>query len=211
MYTGMIELRISEGLVPVCTRLHGVRLTAEREGVLVSVGEFAGLLAALAAVVLVALCAVPLIKLGGVMDELRTAVRDLGTSTTPILEELKGTVATTTDEIARLSQVTEELTRMSQNASTMAKQAADVSTVVSTPLVKTAEVVGKGAHAVGKVAGNVRRRREATNPSAPQLPAGSLADRTGDELATGDPLEPFEPHPYDTDETTSSEDDHESR
>ena len=122
-------------------------------------GEIAGLIAAAAAVVFVALCAVPLIKLGGVMDELRTAVRDLGTNTTPILNELQGPVGTTTQEIARLRQVTEELAKMSHNASTLTQQAASVSTVKTTPLVKTAEVVTKASSAARDVGRRVNERR----------------------------------------------------
>lgn len=132
-------------------------------------GEIAGLIAAAAAVVFVALSAVPLLKLGGVMDELRLAVRKLGEGSIPILDELKGTVSTTTQEIARLSEVTEELARMSRSASTMTEQAASVSTVVSAPLVKTAEVVGKGAHAardVGRRVQEHRPRRRSREPLA---------------------------------------------
>ena len=51
-----------------------------------TLGQIAGLIAALAAVVLVALCAVPLLKLGGVLDEVRKAVCDVDESTVPILE-----------------------------------------------------------------------------------------------------------------------------
>lgn len=176
-----------------------------------SVGEVAGLLAALAAIVFVGLCAVPLLKLGGVLDELRAVVKDLGMSTTPILDELKGTVTTTTDEIARLSQVTEELTRMSQNASAMTKQAADVSTVVATPLVKTAEVVGKGASAVSTVASNVRRRRRPVRLPAAELPAGRVGDRTTTDSA-GTPStsnKPSKPNKPST--SIKNRDDHESR
>ncbi|MDQ1482101.1 MAG: hypothetical protein QOF35_177, partial [Actinomycetota bacterium] len=43
-----------------------------------SVGEIAGLIAAIAFVVLVALTAVPLMKLGRVLEEVRLAVRDIG-------------------------------------------------------------------------------------------------------------------------------------
>lgn len=140
-------------------------------------GEIAGLLAALAALVFVGLSAVPLLKLGRVLDELRVVVRDLGTSTTPILDELKGTVSTTSAEIARLSEVTQELAEMSHNASQMTKQAADVSTVMSTPVVKTAEVFVKGAHAVGNVGRTVRSRRPKRRRPA-ELPAGSVGTRS---------------------------------
>ena len=68
-----------------------------------SVGEIAGLIAAIAAVALVAFCAVPLLKLGRVLEELRLAVRDVGHSSVPILHELKGTVTATNTELGKLS------------------------------------------------------------------------------------------------------------
>ena len=48
-------------------------------------GEIAGLIAAIAFVALVALTAVPLLKLGRVLEELRLAVRDIGHESVPIL------------------------------------------------------------------------------------------------------------------------------
>ena len=66
-----------------------------------SVGELAGLLAAIALCVLVALAAVPLIKAGRALDEVRIAVRDLGHHSVPVLLELKGTVENT--NVARVS------------------------------------------------------------------------------------------------------------
>ena len=58
-----------------------------------SVGEIAGLVAAIAFVVLVALTAVPLLKLGRVLEEIRLAVRDIGHESVPILTELTGAEA----------------------------------------------------------------------------------------------------------------------
>ena len=81
-----------------------------------TLGQIAGLIAALAAVVLVALCAVPLLKLGGVLDEVRKAVRDVDESTVPILEELKSTVVITNGEISKLDQVIEDIHTISSMA-----------------------------------------------------------------------------------------------
>ncbi|MGO4957082.1 DUF948 domain-containing protein [Luteococcus sp. Sow4_B9] len=145
-------------------------------------GEIAGLVAAAAAVVFVALSAIPLWKLGGVMDELRLAVRKLGDGTTPILDELKGTVSTTTEEIARLSLVTEELAKMSHNATTMTEQVASVSTVVSTPLVKTAEVMGRTATAARDVGRRVQQRRPRRDPQDPRALAAQGASDAPDSL-----------------------------
>ncbi|NLE19008.1 MAG: DUF948 domain-containing protein, partial [Propioniciclava sp.] len=63
-----------------------------------TVGEVAGLIAAIAFVFLVGMAAIPLFKLGKVLDELATAVKDVGTGTTPILNELKETVTVTNQE-----------------------------------------------------------------------------------------------------------------
>ena len=67
-----------------------------------SVGEIAGLIAAIAFVALVALTAVPLLKLGRVLEEVRLAVRDIGHESVPILTELQGTVRATNDELVKL-------------------------------------------------------------------------------------------------------------
>lgn len=107
-----------------------------------SVGEIAGLIAAMAAVALVGFSAVPLLKLGRVLEETRLAVRDIGHNTVPILVELKSTVTATNDELGKLSLVTEDVAKVSANATVVAENAAQLSTVFSAtlggPLVKTA-------------------------------------------------------------------------
>jgi uncharacterized protein YoxC len=107
-----------------------------------SVGEIAGLIAAMAAVALVGFSAVPLLKLGRVLEETRLAVRDIGHNAVPILVELKGTVTATNDELGKLSLVTEDVAKVSANATVVAENAAQLSTVFSAtlggPLVKTA-------------------------------------------------------------------------
>ena len=79
-------------------------------------GEIAGLIAAVAFVALVAVAAVPLLKLGRVLEELRLAVRDIGHESVPILTELRGTVRATNEELVKLSVVTEDAARVSRNA-----------------------------------------------------------------------------------------------
>jgi uncharacterized protein YoxC len=107
-----------------------------------SVGEIAGLIAAIAFVVLVALTAVPLLKLGRVLEEVRLAVRDIGHESVPILTELRGTVAATNGELERLSVVTEDVSKVSKNATVVSENAAQLSTLFSAtlggPLIKTA-------------------------------------------------------------------------
>ena len=74
-----------------------------------SVNELAGLLAAIALCVLVALAAVPLIKAGRALDEVRIAVRDLGHNSVPVLVELKSTVENTNAELEKMSLVTDDV------------------------------------------------------------------------------------------------------
>ena len=107
-----------------------------------TVGEIAGLIAAIALCVLVALAAVPLLKLGRTLDELRLAIRDVGTNSVPVLQELKGTVTATNDELAKLSVVTDDVHKVSGHATVVSENAAQMSTLFAAtlggPLVKTA-------------------------------------------------------------------------
>lgn len=106
----------------------------------VTVGDIAGMIAAVAFVVLVALSAVPLIKLGKVLDAVRVAVRDLGDESVPILTELKGTVEATNTELAKLSLVTEDVHKVSGQATVVGENAAQVTQLVhqavAAPLIK---------------------------------------------------------------------------
>jgi uncharacterized protein YoxC len=107
-----------------------------------SVGEIAGLIAAIAFVVLVALTAVPLLKLGRVLEEVRLAVRDIGHESVPILTELRGTVSATNSELEKLGVVTEDVSKVSKNATVVSENAAQLTTLFSAtlggPLIKTA-------------------------------------------------------------------------
>ena len=105
-------------------------------------GKIAGLIAAVAFVALVALTAVPLLKLGRVLEEVRLAVRDIGHESVPILTELQGTVRATNDELGKLSTVTEDAAKVSRNATVVSENAAQMTQLFSAtlggPLVKTA-------------------------------------------------------------------------
>ena len=107
-----------------------------------TVGQLAGMLAAIALCVLVAFCAIPLLKLGRVLEELRLAVRDIGHNSVPILQELKGTVEATNDEIAKISLVTQDVSKVSGHATVVSENAAQMSQLFAAtlggPMVKTA-------------------------------------------------------------------------
>jgi uncharacterized protein YoxC len=133
----------------------------------VTLGQIAGAVAALACVGLVAFLAVPLLKLGRVLDELRITVRDLSQETVPILTELQGTVRATNEELGKLSLVTADVAKVSANASLVSDNAAQLSGIVNAtvarPLVRTA-AIGHGL-------------RQAVRRSATDDPDGRRAGR----------------------------------
>ena len=110
-----------------------------------SVGELAGMLAAIALCVLVALAAVPLIKAGRALDEVRIAVRDLGHNSVPVLVELRSTVESTNAELEKLSLVTDDVARVSGHATVVSEHAANLSQLFAAtlggPLVRGAAIV----------------------------------------------------------------------
>lgn len=118
-----------------------------------SAGEVAGLIAAMAAVAFVVFCAVPLLKLGRVLEELRLAVRDLGHNSVPILQELRGTVSATNSELGKLSLVTEDVAKVSAHATVVSENAAQLSTLFTStlggPMIKTAAFTYGVRQAVG--------------------------------------------------------------
>lgn len=131
-----------------------------------TLGEIAGLIAAIAFVLLVGMLAIPLVKLGRVLDELATAVRDVGTGTTPILAELKDTVTTTNTEIARLGEVTVEVekvtadvARVSGHASAVAENTAALSRVVTTAVGRPLVAVASTSHALRAAIASKREGR----------------------------------------------------
>ncbi|MFT4165577.1 MAG: DUF948 domain-containing protein [Microlunatus sp.] len=105
-----------------------------------TLGGIAGLIAAIAFVALVGMLAIPLWKLGRVLEELRSQVHDLGEESVPILTELQDTVRTANSEIGRISEVTEEVATLSKNAASVSENAAQVSSLVThavgTPIIK---------------------------------------------------------------------------
>jgi uncharacterized protein YoxC len=101
----------------------------------VSVGEIAGLIAAGALVLLVILVAVPLLKLGRMLDETTLTIRHTREQSQPILAQ-----ATTT--VARVNSNLERVDGIADNAQTVTTNAAALSSVVAatlgSPLIKVA-------------------------------------------------------------------------
>lgn len=100
-----------------------------------SIGDIAGLIAAIAFVLLVGALAFPLVKLGKVFDEASTSVRKLTDHTTPILDETATTVAGANSQLAKIDSITSSAQQVSQNASALSSLFA---ATLGGPLIKIA-------------------------------------------------------------------------
>jgi uncharacterized protein YoxC len=100
-----------------------------------SVGEIAGLLAAIGFVGLVGATAYPLIKLGQVLEETRVTVRGLSDGTLPLLTEVTTTVATTNEQLVKVDSITSNVAQVSTNVSALTSLFA---ATLGSPVVKVA-------------------------------------------------------------------------
>ncbi len=98
-------------------------------------GEIAAIIAAGGFVLLVLFIAVPLIKLGGLIDEARDSVRDLNDSVAPLLTEVTTTVAQANKQLAKVDIISENLVEVSTNVKSLV---AVFSASVGAPLLKIA-------------------------------------------------------------------------
>jgi uncharacterized protein YoxC len=98
-------------------------------------GDIAGIIAASAFVLFVLFLAVPLVKLGRVLDETRDTVRSLNEEVTPLLSELTKTVQSTNQQLAKVDSITDSISSVTTNISSMV---AVFSAAVGSPLAKIA-------------------------------------------------------------------------
>lgn len=82
-------------------------------------GDIAGLIAAGVFAVLVGLLAVPLIKLGRVLDETRVQIHSLGDNVTPLLSEATTTIRETNAQLARVDTITSSVADATANVSSL--------------------------------------------------------------------------------------------
>lgn len=100
-----------------------------------SVGDIAGLIAAVAFVALVGFLAVPLVKLGRVLDAATQSVRDVTEHTLPVIDEAAASVAGANAQLAKVDAVTTAAAEITQNASALT---ALVAATVGRPLIRLA-------------------------------------------------------------------------
>jgi uncharacterized protein YoxC len=100
-----------------------------------SIGELAGLIAALAFVLLVGFLAYPLYKLGKVFDQTRISVQDLSGGALPLLGEVTTTVSTANEQLVRVDTITRNVAEATDNVSALTRLFA---ATLGSPVVKIA-------------------------------------------------------------------------
>ncbi|GAB3285253.1 hypothetical protein GCM10027449_30070 [Sinomonas notoginsengisoli] len=98
-------------------------------------GDIAGLIAAGVFAVLVALLAVPILKLGGVLDELRSSIRTLADGATPVMDEVAMTVSTTHEQLKKVDGIASNVSDATANVSALSSL---IAATVGSPLVNVA-------------------------------------------------------------------------
>jgi predicted cobalt transporter CbtA len=98
-------------------------------------GDIAGLIAAGVFAVLVAIIAVPLVKLGGVFDQTRDSIKDVSDGITPILSESTVTIQEANKQLARVDVITRNVEEVTGNVSSLV---ALFAASVGGPLIKLA-------------------------------------------------------------------------
>jgi uncharacterized protein YoxC len=100
-----------------------------------TLGGVAGIIAASAFLLLVGIVAIPLVKLGRVLDEARITVRTLSDGTMPLLTEVTTTVASTNQQLGKVDTITNNVAQVSTNVSALTSLFA---ATLGSPVVKLA-------------------------------------------------------------------------
>jgi uncharacterized protein YoxC len=101
----------------------------------VHAGGIAALIAAGTLVLLVLLLAIPLLKLGKVLDEVTLAIRKTHEGAVPLLIEAKTTVANVNNQLDQVEGITRGVSSITTNAAALTSI---VSSTVGSPLIKVA-------------------------------------------------------------------------
>ncbi len=147
-----------------------------------SVGEIAGLVAAVAFVLLVGVLAVPLLKLGRTIDELTRTVRLIReepvAKTTVTMDEANTLLAGVNDQVRRVDAISANAQEVSGNAAALSGV---VATTLGRPMVRIAAFsygVRRAMSAEGREAVDRRVQAEARARAA-QQPRGGRGRRGG--------------------------------
>lgn len=140
-----------------------------------SVGDIAGLIAAIAFVLLVGLLAIPLVKLGKVLDEARRLVGSVTDETVPLINGVTETINQTNHQLERVDAITSNVQQVTTNVSALTTLFA---ATLGGPIVKVA------AFSYGvRRAFTGRRREDVERRVKEQLKADKKAGRRGSRKA----------------------------
>ena len=140
-----------------------------------SVGDVAGLIAAVAFVLLVGILAIPLVKLGGVLDETRHMIKGVSDETVPLLSEVTTTVTTANAQLVRVDAITSNVQSATTNVSALT---ALMAATVGGPVVRVAAFSYGVRQALADRPGKATRRRVADQTRAEQAAARAAARRS---------------------------------
>jgi uncharacterized protein YoxC len=121
----------------------------------VSIGDIAGVIAALAFAFLVLRLGSVIGKAGKVLDETRIGVRGVSEQTVPLLSQVTDTVSSTNEQIVRLDTITANVSSMSTNLNALTSLFA---ATLGSPVVKVAAFT-YGVRSAMNGAGTDKRRR----------------------------------------------------
>lgn len=121
-----------------------------------SVGDVAGLIAAIAFVLLVGVLAVPLVKLGRTFDAATVSVKELTDHTVPVLDETATFVASSNTQLENIDTVTTAAAQVSENVSALT---ALFAATVGSPMIKVAAFSYGVRQALGGLGASARKGR----------------------------------------------------
>ena len=106
------------------------------------IGDIAAIIAAVAFVLLVGLMAVPLLKLGKVLDEARVTIRSLSDSSLPLIGEVTTTVGHANHQLEKVDVITTRVGVMSESGAQVATNVGALTSLfaatLGSPLVRVA-------------------------------------------------------------------------
>lgn len=123
------------------------------------VGQIAGLIAAVAFVALVGVLAIPLVKLGRVLDTTTQSIRELTEHSVPILDESATAIGSANTQLEKVDTITTAAAEVSQNVSALTGLYA---AAFGAPIVKVAAFSYGVRTAVGQALSRVRGRKDGT-------------------------------------------------
>ena len=132
IFAAIVPDLVPRDILPSALALNAIAMNTSR---IVGPLTAGAIIAAAGFVLLVLFLAVPILKLGNVLDEARNSLRDINQAVPPLLSELTDTVTETNKQLAKVDVITENVAEVTTNISSLV---AVFSATVGSPLVKIA-------------------------------------------------------------------------